>query len=87
MADLSNPPRMPDSYHPLVNEIRELLQENPDMSRAEAKRRIMEARNLPIDMRNPFGDVRRPSYRGITDRRTMFNGRFNLAYRRVRPRR
>jgi len=86
MADENSHPSMPLTYRPLVDEVRELLREDPSMGRAEVKRRIMEDRNLPTDMSDPYWDVLGPSYRGRrTLRRTMFTGRFNSAYRIVRP--
>lgn len=82
MADENSHPRMPRTYRLLVGEIRELLREDPSMDKAEIKRTIMEDRNLPTDMSGPYWDERGPSYRGKrTLRRTMFNGRFNEAYR------
>ena len=82
MSDQINHPRMPLTYRPLVGEIRELRREHPSMDRAEIKRTIMEDRNLPTDMSDPYWDARGPSYRGSrTLRRTMFNGRFDEAFR------
>ena len=86
MAEQNNHPRMPLTHRLLVGEIRELLREDRSMNRAEVKQRIMEDRNLPTDMRNPYWDERGPSHSGRrTLRRTMFKGRFYKAYRIVRP--
>ncbi len=82
ISDQNAPPRMPLTYRLLVGEIRQLRREHPSMDRAEIRRRIMEDRNLPTDMNDPYWDERGPSYQGRrTLRRTMFNGRFDEAYR------
>ena len=82
MLDQNNHPRMPLTYRLLVGEIRELRRADPHMDKAEVKRRIMEDRNLPTDMSDPYWDELGPSYRGRrTLRRTMFKGRFDEAYR------
>ena len=41
-------------------------------------------RDLPLDLDDSYWGVRGPSYRGVADNMTMFEGRFALAYRYVR---
>jgi len=86
MAEQDNHPRMPLDHHELVDEIRELVREDRSMDKAEIKRRVMENRNLPTDMSDPYWDVLGPSHTARrTSRGSKFNGRFNMAYRIVRP--
>ena len=48
--------------------------------KSEVKREILLARTLPLNLNDPYWDIKGPSWRGITSHRTMFKGRFDLAW-------
>ena len=80
-------PHMPIDHNVLMGEIRAVLREDATLMKSEVKRAIMRARNLPLNMNDSYWDIRGPSRRGITSHRTMFNGRFDLAWSKIIGRR
>ena len=66
MSQGTGPRRMPKTHLLLKKEMKLLREESPVMSEEELLRKILEARNLPIDQNDPYWRERerRPSTKG-----------------------